>query len=79
MWTYDPITGRFKATIGNRMFDIEPPTAGIAHKVWTLWFRRDSKPHRSLQVGAFDTIEQAQDAAQSIIQQLTVNAAGLQE
>ncbi len=79
MWTFDPLTGRFKATVGNRMFDIEPPSFGMAHKVWTLWFRRDSKPHRSLQVGAFDTIEQAKDAAQAIIQQIAINTSVMQE
>ena len=79
MWTYDTATGRFRATVGNRQFDIEPPTAGLSHRNWTLWFRRNTQPHKSLQIGAFPSTEQAKQAAQDIIQQLTGNAAVLQE
>lgn len=79
MWTYDPLTGRFRASLGNRQLDIEPPTPGMAHRNWTLWFRRNTQPHKSLQIGVFPSIDQAKQAAQDVLKQLTVNAAVLQE
>ena len=70
MWEFDTLSTRFRATIGSRQFDIEPPASPRHEQVYTLWFRRNEKPHRSLLVGKFSTVDQAQQAAQDISRQL---------
>ena len=70
MWTYDTIHKRFRATLADRQFDIEPPASPRHEQTYTLWFRRNEKPHRSLLVGKFPSINDAQAAARDISQQL---------
>lgn len=71
MWHYDPIKGRFQSLQPRgRALDIER-----SGERWSLWYRRNTPPHRSLLIGKFDSVEQAKLAAQDLTRSLAQAAA----
>lgn len=62
MWEFCVKTGRFRTHKDGRILDIEPDG-----RTWSVWFRRDSQPHRSLRVGKFATVAEAKAAAQELL------------
>ena len=73
MWQFNELNGRFKAIINNRQFDIEPPGGPKNPQVWTLWLRRDKRPHMSLWLGKFPSIDEAKSHANTVAQQLVTS------